>query len=172
MKHVQFLFILAFSATVFCSVSVSAQSRFFEKYKNDEAFTLVNISPKLLQLFSNTDEGEAAVLSKLKSINILVFDEEENPGTRLQPLELYAEASREIDRGMDELMTVRDGDDDIRFLVREQGDLIERLVLLVGSPGEFVLIDIAGLFSFKDISEISGSVDGLEALDMVNEVKE
>ncbi len=156
---------------VLCSSELAlAQSsidKFFQKYQDDESFTVINITPKMFNMFSkfSIDDPDAkkvtALASKLKGLRILI-KEDTKDGQKL-----YREAAQFLTGGMEELMSVRDKDTDLKFMVRENAKgNIQELVMLVGSSDEFVALTIFGDFSIAEISEIAGgmNIDGFQNL--------
>ena len=92
-------------------------------------------------------------------------------------LELYNDALGRIPvKEYDELMTVRDGDENIRIWTRENKNdsVIEELLLLVGAPDEFVMLSLLGKIDLEKISGLSESLDveGIEHLDKIKKKKE
>ena len=156
---------------VLCSSELAlAQSsidKFFQKYQDDESFTVINITPKMFNMFSkfSVDDPDAKkvteLASKLKGLRILI-KEDTKDGQRL-----YHEAAKFLGSGMEELMSVRDKDSDLKFMVRENAKgNIQELVMLVGSSSEFVALTVFGDFSISEISEIAGgmNIDGFQNL--------
>ncbi|WP_341836218.1 DUF4252 domain-containing protein [Chitinophaga pollutisoli] len=141
--------------------------KFFQKYQNDQSFTVINITPKMFSMFSkvSADDPDAkkvlSLASKLKGLRILI-KEDTKDGQRL-----YREAAQFLTSGMEELMSLRDKDTDLKFMVREntKGNIAE-LVMLVGSTNEFLALLLMGDFSIEEISEIAGNmnIDGFENL--------
>jgi hypothetical protein len=147
----------------------SALDQFFHSHQNDTAFTIVNISPKMFQMISriNIEEdsnGEISELIKgITGLRILVKDQ--GDGTKL-----YNDAFSKISKnGFEELLSVRDKGENIRFLVKEgsSADIISQLVLLVGGVDDFVLLDLTGNINLKTIGKLSKSLDvpGMEHLE-------
>ena len=147
----------------------SALDQFFSTHQDDTAFTVVNISPKMFQMISRIDieedeNGEISELIKgITGLRILVKDN--GDGTKL-----YEDAFSKISKnGFEELLTVRDKGENIRFMVKEgaSADIIKQLVLLVGGADDFVLLDLTGNINLKTIGKLSRSLDvpGMEHLD-------
>ncbi len=165
--------------------SVSAQddaiSKYFSKYAEDERFTVVYISPKMFNMISkiSTDdpdfESAKEVIKDLKGLRILVADgesEDEN-GQKIAAknpvngMAMYKEAMNTLDmNSYEELLTVRDGQENVRFVVKEDAGTISELLLLVGSPDEFVMLSFAGKINLDKISKLGKSlnVEGAEHL--------
>ncbi len=153
-----------------CSMVVWAQSpvqSLFDKYQDHPDFSTVTISPKMFQLIAKLDIDEVEddledLVKSIKGLRILIKDSGDTDA-------LYREASTEIGKGSyEELLTVRDEGENVRFMIKEgSGDIIEELVLLVGGGDQFVLLDLRGDMDIKDIGKLGNSLDipGSEHLD-------
>jgi CII-binding regulator of phage lambda lysogenization HflD len=141
-------------------------SKFFSKYQQDESFTNVNISSKMFGLFtemdaeSPEDKEVLEAISKLKGLKILAKENARNSR------ELYKEAIGLIPRNFEELMSVRDKDKDVKFMIDEQGGKISEMLMIVGGNEEFMIMSIFGEIDLKQISRIGSrmNIKGLENL--------
>lgn len=149
--------------------TVNAQdviTKFFSKYQDDESFTNVNISSKMFGLFTQMDAESPEdkevldAISKLKGLKILAKQNARNSR------ELYKEAFSLIPKDFEELMSVRDKDKDMRFMIKENGGKISEMVMVVGGNEEFMVMSIFGEIDLKQISRIGTkmNVKGLEHL--------
>lgn len=164
MKQTLILFLLtAIALPAFAQQD--AISRYFEKYMDDERFTMVYISPKVFQMVArmenkDIDEEVMDIISDLQGLRILTSESE--------PLKLYEEAVKKIDtKEYEPLMLVREGkEENVQFLIKEDGDMISELLMLVGSPDDFVLMSFIGLIDLNKISKLSEGMDiqGMEHL--------
>jgi len=70
----------------------------------------------------------------------------------------------------EELMVVKEKDQDIKFLVKEKEDTIVELLLVIGGEGNNALISIRGIIDLKSISKLSKSmnIEGLEKLEEID----
>lgn len=168
MKKFSFLFALLFLGL---SLQVSAQadaiSQYFSKYMDDENFTVIYVSGKLFSMFDNATEGLEdeevkaikSVVSDMRGLRILTTDKD--PGA------FYQEALSIVNKHEYEvLMEVREGKDQkVQFLVKESGDVVNELLLLVGeaptadSEGEFVLMSFVGNINLKELSKLEEAFD-------------
>ncbi len=148
--------ILTTIAAVIIAATVSGQRTslddFFSRYSDREGYTSVVISGNLLNFLGgseNTDrEGNA--LSKITSIR-LVVREKENAATGEN---IVSEIRSIIRRGRyDELMSVRDDGDDIRFMARTERDMVRELLLIIDGENQAV-IQIEGNLTRDDASEL------------------
>ena len=170
------LFII--SVMVFLFVPMNAQNaavdKLFEKYSGMEGYTSVYISSKMFSLVADMDTGDEDLqnlVKGLKSIKILASDDEEGSQGNVN---FYREIISELPLSQyEELMVVKEKDQDIKFLVREEGDQIVELLMIIGGTEDNALISIQGIIDLKTISKLSKSMDieGLENLDKIEEKK-
>jgi hypothetical protein len=147
-----------------------AISKFFSKYQNDESFNQVNISSKMFGLITNMeietpeDKDIAEAISKLKGLKILQKEDARNAR------DLYKEAFSLIPKDYEELMTVRDKDKDIKFMIKEAGGKISELLMVMGGNSEFMVLSLFGEIDLKQVSRIGKKMDvkGLENLHNMN----
>lgn len=148
---------------------VDAIAKYFNKYQEDTDFTVVYISPKMFEMISKLAEEEIdpevqAIIRDLKGLRILT--------TEKNPMRYYNEVTETLNlKSYEELMTIRDGNSNVRFLIKSKKDLVEELLLLVGSEEEFVMISFVGKIDLEKISRLSNSADieGLQHLQKIDQ---
>lgn len=154
-----------------CAFGQDAISKFFSKYQADETFSQVTVSSKMFGLFTNMeadspeDKEVLDAISKLKGLRILAKQDTRNART------LYKEAFSLIPmKEYEELMSVRDKDKDMKFLIKESGGKISELLMVMGGNEEFMVMSLFGEIDLKQISRIGKkmNVSGLEHLDKMN----
>ena len=142
--------------------------RFFNQYVEDERFTVVSVSPKMFSLVSkiSTDDEDwekfREVVGDLNGLRVLTSDSISNG------VALYKEALSKVPTGeYSELLTVRDGQENVRIWIKDKGNIIDELLLLVGSPDEFVLLSLTGKIDLDKISNLTKglNVKGVEQLE-------
>lgn len=141
-------------------------SKFFNKYQDDESFTNVNISSKMFGLFTQIDaetpedKEVLEAISKLKGLKILAKENARNSH------ELYKEALGLIPKNFEELMSVRDKDKDMKFMIDENNGKISEMLMVVGGDNEFMIMSLFGEIDLKQISRIGSkmNIKGLENL--------
>lgn len=148
-----------------------AINRFFNQYMDDERFTVVFISPKMFNLVSkiSTDDEDwenfREVVGGLTGLRVLTADSIDTG------LTLYKEALSKVPANeYAELLTVRDGKENVRIWVKDSGNVIHELLLLVGAPDEFVLLSLTGQIDLDKISELSKDLD-IQGVEHLNKVK-
>ena len=157
------------------SVATYAQGTVVNKYFNqlagDDKFTKVSISSKMFSLFTELEAGSEAeeeflkAVSKLKGLKIIASDSIGNAA------KMYTQALKDVDAaGYDELMSVQDAEENMRFSIKESGGKIEELLMVVGGKKRFVLLSLYGEIDLKNISKIAKgmNVGGLENLSKID----
>ena len=140
--------------------------RLFEKYGGKEGYTTVYISSKMFSMFSSADIDDPEfndLMKSLKSIRILAEDEKKGGDT-----DFYKEVIGALPAGeYEELMTVTEPGQKLKFLVKEKEGKVVELLMVSGGGGDNVLIDIRGIIDMKQIAQLSKAIhiDGLEELD-------
>lgn len=171
MKKSIFLLPLFFLAAL-CSASAQndAITRFFNQYAEDERFTVVYVAPKLFSMVSKieTDDEDwnkvREIVKDLGGLRVLTAD------SITDGLEMYKSALSKVPVGeYAELLTVRDGNENVRIWTKDtnDGSIIEELLLLVGSPDEFTMLSFTGKINLDKISQLSKTLDieGAQHLD-------
>ncbi len=159
------------------SVWASAQSpadKLFEKYAGKDGFTTVYISKYMFSMFQDVevddpDAKEVKELTKsLSGINILTV-EEENENTR--GVNFYEEIIDELPVDeYQELMVIKEKDQNVQFLIREKEGRVSELLLIVGGPEDNVLMSIQGNIDLENIANLSRMIhiEGMENLEKMN----
>ena len=149
-----------------------AISKFFSKYQADESFSQVTVSSKMFGLFTNMDADTPEdkevlnAISKLKGLRILAKEDARNAR------ELYKEAFTLIPmKDYEELLSVRDKDKDMKFLIKESGGKISELIMIMGGTKDFMVMTLFGEIDLKQVSRIGKkmNVEGLEKLEKMNQ---
>lgn len=175
MKHffLPLLFILL--TAPFANAQNEALSGFVEKYKNEQGFTHAFLSKDLFEVVTRTGIEDKDwkklhnVVKNIGSLSILAADSVENAWS------IYKEVLPLVPADVfDELLTVRDGKENVRIWVKDTENIIEELLLLVGAPDEFVLLSFTGKIDLDKISELSKTldIDGAQHLEKVKSRKD
>ncbi len=143
----------------------------FDKYSGKDGYTTVYISSKMFSLIAEIDPDDQELqdmMNGLKSIRILSSEEDNNT------VNFYDEIMKDlaVDK-YEELMLVKDGEQDMKFLIREEKGKVIELLLLSGGGGDNVLISIRGIIDMKNIGKIGNALDieGLEEIEKINKEK-
>jgi hypothetical protein len=144
-----FLFLFAFA---FIALSANAQDyALFWKYKDYGGVTFSIPAPAidLASLFADERE-ERQLIRKVNKVRVMVF-EGESPVTAKDLRKFDRRAKR---RHLEELITVREGKNNVRIMIKDRRKAIRKVVVLVQSPEEFVLVSLKGRFKWKDINKL------------------
>jgi len=68
-------------------------------------------------------------------------------------------------------MSIKDGDTDMKFMIKEKGNIISELLMIGGGDREFYIMSIVGDIDLKQISKLSSkmNIDGLQNLDKLKD---
>lgn len=148
----------------------NAISKYFQQYVDQEGFTSIYISPRMFNMFANKaeEDGEEMkeVVSRLTGLHMLAA-ESLPPG---EGMRLYNEAADKLvkPKAYEELMSIREEDEQVRFYVLNSNvpDRINELLMLIGGEDNFFLMSITGNLRLEDISDLSESmdIDGMDNL--------
>lgn len=168
MTRIILIFTLLIGSFGFANAQSDAITKYFDQYMEDEDFTVVYVSPKMFQLLGKLDtsglndkeaEDIIDIVQDLRGLRILTTEKNTN--------RFYKEAMNKINtKEYETLMTVRSEGDNVRFLIKDSGDVIDELLLLVGGD-TFTLISFVGTIDLNKISKLSKSldIDGVEHLE-------
>ena len=144
--------ILVVSALMGVAYGQRSIDRLFERYANNDGFVSLTISGNLLNLLKS-DENEwddNHWPDKITEIRILV-QEDKNRGIE----NFFDLAKRDLDsRDYEEFMTVKKTDQDLKMLVRMDGDIIREFLLIGGGEDNFI-IQAKGRITVKEAEDFS-----------------
>jgi hypothetical protein len=167
--------ILIFIALAVITVKLNSQSpvdKLFDKYSGTEGFTTVYITKYMFDLFRDMENNEGdkemeEVISRLNSIKILATDDDPDTKTSIN---LYDEVLKILPKSeYKELMVIKEKNENVMFLVKEEDKKVTELLLLVGSADENAVISIQGDIDMKNISRIAKSmnIEGMDKLEKI-----
>ncbi len=150
----------------------SAVDKVFDKYSGKEGYTTVYISSFMFNMLNSleTDDPEFDEFKKatagIKSIKILTQEGGNSVAFGAELLEMLPRSEYQ------EMMVVKDQDEDVLFLAREEGGKITEFLLIVSGGGEDVLIAIQGDIDLESISSIASGLDmpGFENLEDIEDM--
>ncbi len=61
--------------------------------------------------------------------------------------------------GYEELMSVTDADENVKFSIKEKDGVVTELIMLVGGNEEFVLMSLYGEINLRDVSKIASGMN-------------
>ena len=158
--------------TLFTMGQNSAVDKVFDKYSGKEGYTTVSISSFMFNMLNSleTDDPEFEEFKKatagIQSIKILTQDGGDSEAFGAELLEMLPRSEYQ------EMMVVKDQDEDVLFLAREQDGKITEFLLIVSGGGEDALIAIQGDIDLESISSIAAGLDmpGFENLEDIEDM--
>ncbi len=158
--------------TLLATAQTSAVDKVFDKYSGKDGYTTVYISSFMFNMLNSleTDDPEYNEFKKatagIKSIKILTQEGGNSEAFGAELLEMLPRSEYQ------EMMVVKDQDEDVLFLAREVGGKITEFLLIVSGSGEDVLIAIQGDIDLESISKIAAGLDmpGLENLEDIEDL--
>jgi vacuolar-type H+-ATPase subunit F/Vma7 len=148
-----------------------AITKFFSKYENSEDFTRIFVSQRMFSMFANLemetpeDKEIVEMIHKITGLKMLVREKKDGRT-------LYQEVFSTLPKNQfEELMTIRDKDNDMRFMVKEVNGKINELLMISGSPDSFMILSLTGEIDLNKVSKLGSkmNVKGLEKLEKMEE---
>jgi len=140
-----------------------AIQKFFSKYMDDDRFSRVYISPKMMQMaggFLKSNAGTdkdaddlGTLISKVKGIRILSSEEVDGKS-------LYSQVMSTLTKNKyEDLMDVQDKGTSLKFMVREEGGLVKELLMISADGSDFTLLSMLGSFTYADLNMLAEKTD-------------
>ena len=160
MKKLTLIFALILAATF--TYGQKSIDSLFEKYAGKDGFTTVTINGNLLK-FAQTDDDDGSMPADITEIRILAQDNEE-----LATENFYDMVIKDIDlKVYEEFMRVKESEQDLRMLVRSEGNKFKEFLLIVGGEDN-ALIQIKGNMTFKEAKKFSDDAKKNHGLNFVS----
>jgi hypothetical protein len=148
------LFLAVIISLVLGAGEVNAQDRaLYWKYKDYDgaiSFTVPAFAIDMASWFVK-EKADRKLMRRVNKARILVFDGERSPVTKRDIDQFVARSQR---LGLDELITVRDGQTHVRVLAQERKNTLRKVVVLVQEPDAFVLVTLKGRIRYEDINRV------------------
>ena len=139
----------------------------FEKYSGNEGFVTLTINGNLLNIFKSCDKERSQDQwpAKVTEIRILAQDNED-----LKVENFYDKVMKDINlRDYEEFMRVKDSDQDLRMLVRTDGDVIKEFLLVAGGEDN-VIIQVKGKMTLQEAEEFSSQAKKNHRMKMISDL--
>lgn len=151
MKRLLGIIVLTITATIL--YGQKSIDDLFDKYAGKEGFTTVTVNGGLLKfahLFDDNDDETSKIPSHITEIRILTQEDKS-----LSVDNFYKIVINDIDlKKYDEFMRVKSTDQDLRMLVRSEGNAFREFLLIAGGEDN-ALIQIKGNLTYEDAKKIS-----------------
>lgn len=155
------------STFVFGQKSIDA---LFDKYAGKDGFTTVTINGNLLKLArcfdKDADHDNSSFPANVTEIRILTQDD-----TTMNVENFYKMVIKDIDLNLyEEFMRVKDSKQDLRMLVRAEGNKFKEFLMIAGGDDN-AIIQIKGNMTFDDAKKLSEDARKNHNLDIVADQK-
>jgi hypothetical protein len=157
MKSICSLFLAAFWLLGYAASAQDAPlTRFIQEHKNDKGISHALLSKDMLEVVSDSELSRQdwkqvqRVVKNIGTLQILAGEDLSNS------VDLFREARQAIpENDFDELLSVRDAQDQVRIWTKNEEDVLSDLVLLVGTPKAFVLVAFSGRLELGNFTELA-----------------
>jgi uncharacterized protein YqkB len=139
---------------------------FFEKYSGHEGITVINVSGDMLKLITDAEQErrDTVFSSKLSEVKVMALEKNcDNPVSIDFRSEVYDKLDKSVYK---EMMSVKQNEEDVFILVRESGNRISEILIIVGGQKENALIQVKGDLLLSELADMAGKyqMKGLEQL--------
>lgn len=152
------------------SYSQSPVDKLFDKYAGKDGFTTVYITQYMFEMFKNVNTSDKEfddLVKNLKSIRILsVEDKKAIPANT----NFFKEIMKDLPLDQyKELMVVKEKDQEVKFLIKENQGRISELLLVSGGKDN-ALICIQGNIDMKSLAKLSKNlnINGMKPLEKMD----
>ncbi len=128
----------------------------FDKYAGKEGFTTVTINGNLLRLarcFDHDSDKDYSMPAKISTIRVLAQEDKD-----LKVDNFYDMVVKDLDlKEYEEFMRIKDSDQDMRVLVRQDGNKFREFLLIAGGEDN-AIIQITGEITLNEVKKLSENV--------------
>ena len=147
-----------YTILLLCCVNICfAQNKLFDKYADMDDVTSVYISKKMFQMMPVMETAGlnlANLKGKIESLQILTTQKADLRER------MRGEFKALIGKDHEELMRVKDGKTKANFYVKQQGELIQELIMIADmDDGGFSVMQLLGRFTLQDVQEITSEIN-------------
>lgn len=139
----------------------------FEKYSGKEGFTTVLVNEEMFEVIKHMDEKSGEIngtFGKIKRVRVIAQEDEFEESEAVNFLD---EVEGEDFTDYKELVVVKESDQEVLILAKQEGDRLAELLVLVAGEDN-VLISIEGKFNMHDLASLDDmKIDGLDSLEKV-----
>ena len=166
MKKLLLFIVLTITATL--SYSQKSIDDLFEKYAGKEGFTSVTIDGNLLKLAHclGDNDDDASLPANITEIRILAQEDKS-----MKVDNFYNLVINDIDlKNYDEFMRVKKSDQDLRMLVRSEGNKFREFLLIAGGTDN-ALIQVKGSMTYSEAKKFSKDAEKGHRLNITTDNK-
>lgn len=164
---------------MFLTIGMMAQgtviNKYFDQLEDNEEYTKVSVSQKMFSMFTDLEAGSDAekefleAVSKLKGLKVIIADSIPDAAS------MYKKAVNDVEKaGYEELMSVKDAEENLKFSIIEKDGIIKELMMVAGGNKKFVMLSLTGDIDLNNISKIAQEmrIEGMEKLGKMHKENE
>lgn len=150
---------IAFAALLICGSTFGQKdflSGVFAKYAGQEGITMINITGDMLKLWANAEQErrDTVFTSKLTDIKVMALQKNCDKPVNI---DLITEVYDKLDKSVyKEMINIKQNDEDVHILVREAGNRISEIIVIVGGLKENALIHVQGDMLLSEMADMAG----------------
>ncbi len=139
---------------------------FYTKYKNNEDITALTLSGGMIKFAASFEEdGNTKILDKIALVRLLMMSD-----NNLVSKKEYHGFMKDIKKdAFDELIKIKEDGIDIDIFIREKGDTITDVLIMVKEENEFIMVSLEGNFQYSDLKDLDLNFDGGKYLKKIPE---
>lgn len=141
--------------------------KLFDKYYGKEGFTSVLINEEAFEVIADLEKSEGEIdgfLGKIKRVRVIA---QEDKTEEIEGINFIEEVKGMEFSEYKELVVVKESDQEVLILAREENDKLAELLILVGGEDN-VMVSIEGSFTMEDLKALS-QIEELEGLEDILE---
>lgn len=136
--------------------------KLFNKYYGKKGFTTVLVTQDMFEVISNMEKEKGDIegtLGKISRVRVIAQEDEAD----VEAVNFMEELKGVEFDDYKELVVVKEADQEVLVLAKEEDGKLRELLVLVGGEDN-VLVSIEGKFTMGDLESL-GDLDGLDVLD-------
>jgi hypothetical protein len=131
--------------------------KFYNKYVGNEKVSDISLNGWILSMASKMAKEEGSeILQKITKLRIMLT-EEKDIVSRADVKQLMRDIRK---NDFEDLMTVRDEGTRVNFMIREKGENITNVLVIIHGDGEFILLSLEGNLNMEDLKQLEFDVEG------------
>lgn len=160
----RFLVIIILTITATFAYSQKSIDDLFERYAGKDGFTTVTINGNLLKLAHclGDNDDEKSFPANITEIRVLAQEDKS-----MNVENFYNLVINDIDlKNYDEFMRVKKSDQDLRMLVRSEGNKFKEFLLIAGGTDN-ALIQVKGSMTYEDAKKFSKDAEKDHGMNLI-----
>ena len=162
LRTIIFMFLLV---PAFAFAQSASVQQFFDTYGDNDNYTLIDVKGSLLHMMS--DKKDPNKVRKVTGFQLLSAPKG-NGG--LRPSEVEGFARKIKNESFEDLMTIRDQDTFINFMMQERGGFVKELVMVIDEPDSFTIMSLRGNIPLDELDDLGDDIE-VEGLDYLKKKK-